>query len=130
MIKLFEKYTEISDVKEIILCNAINTIDLELVKFFVERGYNVNTNKVLFEATFTPEILKYLLGKKMDLNFVSSGNYELRSQLHILEIQKILIDFGYEHFIFDKIGFNQKLKEDPKYADVVERYEDAKKYNL
>ncbi len=70
------------------------------------------------------DLFKYYLDNKIDLH--KFGNWQLKG----LEVQKILIDYGHGHYIFDNVNFNSKLRNDPKYADTVNMLEDSGKYNL
>lgn len=132
IIKLFESYTtDLNDVRDKILLKAIETDNIDIVDFFVNKGYDINNSEVISLALYNFEILKYLLNKGINFeNNVNVNDYYDNKQLKTLDVQKILIDFGYEHFIHDNIGFNTDLKNDKKYSDVVKRAEDVEKYNL
>jgi len=129
MIKLFEKFENISEVKDVIFLKAINTYDLNLIKFFVKKGYDINTQDAIYNATYSGDVLRYFLENGADVKDLNN-DWHTQNQLRIEEVQKILIDFGYENFIYDTVGFNKNLKKDPKYSDIVERFEDTEKYNL
>ena len=126
IIKLFEKYTDIKDVKETIFIKAIDTGNINVIKFFVNKGYDINGEKVLYTSSFDDKVFRYLLTKKPDIKI----NYEFRERMRNSEVQKALIDFNYGELIYKNVGFHDKLRDDPKYKNVVEMYEDAGKYNM
>lgn len=131
-VKLFEKYTtDIEEIKNIILLKAIDTYNIDVVDFFVKKGYDINGPNVLFYSIFNSDILKYFIDNGIEvINSVDLTDYSFKKELKRSEIQKMFIDFGYEDFIRDKIGFNNDLINDPKYADIIKREEDIEKYNL
>lgn len=134
MIKIFEQFIKeayddkLEDVKETLLVKAIDTEDLDIVKFFVEKDYDINTNEVLFSATFNDEIFRYFLQKGAKVENLIDDHYMKR--LHDKNVQKALIDYGHETFVHDVPGFNNDLRNDPKYADVIDRFERTDKYNI
>ncbi len=69
------------------------------------------------------ELFKYFTTKG---DFKSLSNSILREP----EAQKALIDLGYDQFIYDGVGFNQELKEDPKYSKWLDMEEEFDKFNL
>ena len=127
IIKLYEKYLNIKEVKAEIFIKAIDTNDKEIIEFFIKKGYDINGKGVLFASSFDEDIFRYFLEKGIK---VENNDHDFDRRLTYLEIQKALIDYGYEVFINDTVGFNNSLKNDPKYADVVQRFEDIGKYNL
>lgn len=129
MIKLFEKFTNIKDVKDSIFLRAVGTDELNIVKFFVKKGYDINVEDALYEATDNDEIFRFLLKNGANVEALNS-DYDSRKALQEVYVQKALIDFGHEVFIYDTVGFNERLKEDPKYADIVLRFENVSKYNI
>lgn len=124
MIKLFEKYNDIKDVKDVIFVKAIDTYDLKVIEFFIKRGYNINSEDALRSASFDDKTFRYFLEKGADINKIQDDR-----RLEDLEVQKALIDFGHEVFVHD-IGFHRALKGDDKYSEVVDRFENINKYNL
>ena len=129
MIKLFEKFNNIQEVKNEILSKAINTYDIDVIDMFLEKGYDINGENILFLATFDQDIFKNFIKRGANLE-TAIKNYYFKNRLKELEVQKLLIDLDKEQIIYDTVGFHWNLKDDPKYADTVQRYEDVKKYNL
>jgi hypothetical protein len=131
MIKLFEKYRDLDDVKGIIFHYAVKTLDLDTVEFFVNKGYDINsdTEKIFYEGSYDKYLLKYLLDKGLKIEDMQI-EYNVKERLKNIVVQKVLIDCGYELFIYQTVGFNHSIKNDPKYADIVDRFEQAKQYNL
>lgn len=130
MIKLFEKFSDIKKVKDAILVKAIETEDLNLVKFFIKKGYDINADDAIYQATYNDDILKYFLENNAKVE-VLNDNWKSQTQLSDADVQKILIDFGYDNFINQTVGFNNKIKEfGQKYVDIIENYENIKKFNL
>lgn len=129
IIKLFEKYSkELKEVKNLIIERAADT-EVEIVDFFVKRGYDINCEEAIYNSTFDDNILRYFL--KNDADFENHPlDYQFKSRLKELIVQKALIDFDKELFIFNTVGFNPKLKEDPKYSEIIERVENMEKYNF
>ena len=130
MIKLFEKFNNIQEVKNEILSKAINTYDNDMVNMFLDKGYDINGKGILFLASFDQEIFENIVKRGADLEKAANDNSDFKRRLKELEVQKMLIDLDKEQIIYDTVGFNWNLKNDPKYADVVQRYENAEKYNL
>jgi len=128
MIKLFEKYLNIKQVKEDIFIKAIDTDNKEVIEFFIKKGYDINGSGVLFAASFNEDIFKYFLEQKIDIE--NHIDYDFEKRMCDTNIQKILIDFGYENLIYKTVGFNNNLRNEPKYADTIKRFEDVEKYNL
>jgi hypothetical protein len=130
MIKLFEKYKDISDVKEEIFLRAVDTGNIEIVDSFIEKGYDINANNVLYRAGLADEeLFKHLIEKGSDIEQVTL-DYEFKELLKHDNIQKILMDLNYELFVEQTVGINRNLKSIPKYKDIIDMIEDAKKYNL
>ena len=130
MIKLFEKFKDISDVKEEIFLKAVNTGDIEVVDSFIEKGYDINADKVLYRAGYANEdLFKHLIEKGSDIEKVTL-DYNFKELLRHDSIQKILLDLDYELFLEEAVGINKSLKSEPKYKDIIDRFEDSKRYNL
>lgn len=137
IIKLFEEYKSVDDVKEIILNKAVRTFTSiiqddeneakKLLDFFINKGYDIDDN--LENVASQPKALEYFLEKGVNPNNYKTNQWFLR-QIHALEIQKVLIDFGYDLLIHDTVGFNSALKNDPKYLKVVNKFDNMKKYNI
>jgi len=126
MIKLFESFTPIEDVKNDIFLEAISTEDVDIIDFFLEKGYDINGDSVFLNVIRkNDKILRYFLEKGIEPEH-DRDNYYLKK----LDVQKALIDFGHEFFIYDGVGFNSGLSNDPKYADVIEMVKNMKKYNI
>jgi hypothetical protein len=137
IIKLFDEYTNVDDVKEIIIDKAVicfrSMIQYDekeakkLLDFFINKGYDIDDN--LENVAIRPKAFKYFLEKGVNPNSYKTNQNFLRL-ISALEIQKILIDFGYELLIHDTVGFNAELKNDPKYFKVVDKFDNMKKYNI
>ncbi len=130
MIKIFEKYNDLSEIKDNLFITAVKTYDLEIIKLFLNRGYNINVNGVLYEACENDEIFKFMLENGIDVENQIKNSYEFRNQMRDLNTQEILIDFGYDMIIYNTVGFNQELKKNIKYADIIDMYEKSTQYNL
>ena len=131
IVKIFENFTEdVKDMKNMILRRAIETGELSVVKSFVKRGYDINGDDILDYSVENIDIFKYMLEKKIDIKDGMNG-YNFRDSVkRKLDVQKALIDAGYEMLLYDKVGFHYELKNDKKYADIVNMVEDMKKYNM
>jgi len=131
LIKLYEKYIDIKDIKETLILKAIETDNVNMIDFFVKKGYDINFEEAILLSTFNNKIFRYFLKNKIKID-ESIIDYEFKNRLRDVEVQKALIDFGHEQIIKDTVGFDFSLKNDPnsKYADVIRRYEDVDKYNL
>lgn len=129
IIKLYEKFTDLKEVKDTIFMRALETNDVDIVDFFVKRNYDMEGEYAFLTACHNDAVFRYFLAKGVDpLNYENDDQF--RRRMRDLEVQKALIDFDYEVFIYDTVGFNSALKQDPKYADVVNRFEVTGKYNL
>lgn len=105
--------------------------ELDLVKFFLKLGADVNTENAIDNAIFNRRIFEYLLSKGLDINQLYLNNYSVKNQLYTLETQKMLIDNNLENWLYNhKITFHHELKDDPKYSTVIDRYESAEKFGL
>lgn len=126
--KLFENKIGLESDQEKLLDLAVDTGELDLVKFFVDKNFNIkNDHEILLSAAKNQdyEIFRYLLSKGADINELKKS-YILKDT----NIQKSLIDNGYEQFVHDTSGFNKELKNDPKYRDYVDKEENLDKFNL
>ena len=127
MIKLFESYNNLAEVKNEIFLAAVDTENIELIEFFLNKGYDINNDGVLTSALQQhSETLRFLLEKGLKVEYNQFDDNYLRD----LEVQKVLIDFGYDFLLYDKVGFNNGLLADKKYADKVKAVDDMTKYNL
>lgn len=126
MIKLFEKFKEIDEIKDIIFIKAIETDNTNVIDFFLNKGYDINSGDVLTDSSYNDNTLRHLLSKGIDVESYRESSTFLRD----LDNQKALIDYGYDYLIYSTVGFNYRLKDDPKYADNIKRLEDADKYNM
>jgi ankyrin repeat protein len=124
MIKLFEKYNNVKEVKDEIFLKAIGTNDLEIIEFFLKKGYDINSDDAIENASYNDKVFRYFLKKGADINKINS--YQ---QLHDLDVQKALIDFGHEVFVHEQ-GFNPKLEYDKDYSNVVDKFDSMSKYNF
>ncbi len=108
MIKLFENYNNVAEVKEKILLKAIDTDKVDVIDFFVKKGYNADNDEVFEKAIYNAEVLEYFLEKGIK-PFHPNYDSRLVRQLKEIEVQRILINFNYAKFINDTIGFNYDL---------------------
>jgi len=130
MIKLYEKYISIKDVKDAILLKAVETGEVEVIDFFIKKGYDINADGVFIKSLNNESTFRYFLSKGVDPNDYKNDWDLRRSMEKYINIQKALIDFDYEELIRDTVGFIPDLKDDPKYKNAVKRAEEIKKYNL
>jgi hypothetical protein len=124
MIKLFEKYNNVTEVKGEIFLKAIATGNLEIIEFFLKKGYDINSDDAIENASYNDKIFRYFLKKGADINKINSWQ-----QLHDLNVQKALIDFGHDLFVQEQ-GFNPKLEYDKDYSHVIDRFNNIDKYNF
>lgn len=131
LIKLFENYsTELEDIKEKILSEAIATDNADVVDFFVKKGYDITDIEYdyLERASSNINVFRYMLSKGVkeeNLNDLTSFRYK--------EIQEALLDFGYWGFLKDKVGFNginHEIKNNPKYKDDMDAIQGIEEFNL
>jgi hypothetical protein len=130
MLKLFESYSELSDFKEEILLEAIYTEDLELLKKLLNKGYKVTEKCVLESPGCDKETMTFLL-KNIDIDKLFKDlDYEKKNFLEFDSVQEILIELGEEQIIYSSVGFKWSIKNNPKYKDIIDRYENVDKFNL
>jgi hypothetical protein len=130
MIKLFEKFAGIDEVKDEIFITAVKTGELNLVKFFIKKGYNINADGAIYQATYYNNVLKYFLENNANIETLNDDRNS-RDQLSDDEVQKLLIDFGHDGFIHSTVGFNNEIKKyGKKYIDIIEYYKNMEKFNL
>ena len=129
IIKLYEKFTDISEVKDILFLKAVETNNIEAMDFFVKKGYEINIDYVLITACHNDNSFRYLLGKGLDVD-EHKDDPDFKRKMKDLDVQKALIDFGHEYLIYSTVGFNNALDNDKKYGDVVKRMNDVSKYNM
>lgn len=129
MLKLFEKFQELDDVKNEILLKAIDTNNLDVIKTFIKKGYNINGDDVLLNATYVDEIFRFFLNKGIDVE-TYKDEHDFRDRMSDVYVQKALIDYDYGSLIYDTVGFDSTLKHDPKYANKIKMIEDVAKYNM
>ena len=108
MIKLFEKYNNIAEIKEMIFLKSIDTGEIYVIDFFVKKGYKADDDDIFERVIYNIETLKYFLKKGLK-PFYPNYDYRIKEKLKTVEIQRILIDFNYAQFINDEIGFNREL---------------------
>lgn len=131
IVKIFEDFTEgVKDIKNIILRRAIETGKLSIIKSFVKRGYDINGDDILSNVVEDVDTFRYMLEKKIDIEDGMKDYYFRDKVKNSVDAQKALIDFSYEMLLYDKVGFHRELKNDKKYADIVNMVEDMKKYNM
>ena len=116
MIKLFEKFKYASEIKDIIFLKAVKTDEKYIIDLFLDKGYDINTENAILYTN--DEIFRYFLEKGANI-------YDLKNNRSLNEedVQKALIDFNHEDFIYDnKVNFNYKLKQDPEYGEIIKLY--------
>jgi len=132
MIKLFESFTDLEDTKFLLMLKAIDTDNPDIVDFFVKKGYDIDDVEIFLKATRNSDSLRYLLKNGIDPNNYKNINDD--RGLKDYETQKALMDYNYGRYIEKYIGFNWKIKEDPKYAELVHKIinkaKNAGKFNL
>jgi len=130
MIKLFEKFSNVEEVKDAIFVKAVETLDLNIITFFIKKGYDINADNALYRATYDEDIFKYFLKNNAEVE-VLNNDWQSQTQLSHPATQKILIDFGYDEFIHKTVGFNNGIKQyGQKYVNIIEDYENIGKYNI
>jgi len=131
MIKLFEKYNNIKEMKDLLFKKSVQTGEIKIVDFFLNKGYDINNEEALVQACYDPFVMfAHLVEKGINLEeFEDSWDFKRRLQ-NDLDLQKSIINLGKEQIIYDTVGFDSRLKYDPKYKDIIDRFEDAEKYNL
>lgn len=125
MIKLFEDFSNVEDVKETLFNYAVETYNTDLVDFFLNRGYDIDTDDSLQLAMKNDKMFRHMLKKGADVELLY-----IDSRLRDINIQKALIDYDHAMFIHKNIEFNSRLSDDPKYANVIEMVKNMEKYNL
>lgn len=131
MIKLFEKYKDLSEIKSIIFIKAVKTLNIDIINNFLEKGYDMNIDGVLYEACEADDVVEFFIEKGINVEKQIKDDINFKNFIkNNANLQEILIDFGYEQLIYDTVGFHYALKNNSKYSDIVDRYEKAKKYNL
>jgi len=107
---------------------ALKTEDFELIKMFINKGadvsYESTYNNVLDLAYYDDEVFEYLIKKGSDPKIMSDAT------MTDFNIQKILIDNGFDELIDSRVGFNKNLKNDPKYSKIVRAYEEGKNLGI
>ena len=129
-LKMYEKYLELDDIKNKILLEAIGTDNLDIINFFVNKGYDINGDDVLLSSSYNYDLFRYFLSKGSNVKEAFNDYRFKNNARNNIEIQKALIDYGYEVLVHDTVGFDSRLKKDSKYADIIKRFEDINKYNL
>lgn len=127
MLKLFEKYNDLTDIKDKILSKAVESENKDIVDFLLNKGYKI-TQDTIVEASYT-DLFKHILSRINLENYMSNDEPWLR-MLKDVDNQKILIDMGYESLLFSSVGFNHKLENDPKYKDIIDNIKNMDKYNI
>lgn len=125
MIRLYENFVDNTELKNMIFIKAVNTDKTDIVDFFLKKGYDINTEEALITATYDDNMFRFFLQKGANLDVLKN-----ETRLEELSVQKALIDFDQEFFIYSNSKFNYKLKNDPKYADIIDRLENMDKYNI
>jgi hypothetical protein len=109
MIKLFENYNNVVEVKEMILLKAIDTDKIEVIDFFINKGYKADNDDIFIKAVYNKDLLEYFLEKGIKPFYPGYYDTRIVRQLSKEEIQRILINFNYAQFIYDTIGFNDDV---------------------
>ena len=123
MIKLFEKFKDASEIKDKIFLKAVKTCEKYIIDLFLDKGYDINTENAIVFASGDDEIFRYFLKKGADLDDLINNR-----SLNEEDVQKALIDFNHEDFIYDnKVNFNYKLKLDSEYGEIIKLYLNMKK---
>ena len=123
MIKLFEKFKDASEIKDKIFLKAVKTCEKYIIDLFLDKGYDINTENAIVFASGDDEIFRYFLKKGADLDDLINNR-----SLNEEDVQKALIDFNHEDFIYDnKFNFNYKLKLDSEYGEIIKLYLNMKK---
>ena len=113
--KLFENKLELDEEKSKLLDLAIETGDLDLVKFFVKKKFR-SSDETMDNATYHDDIFTYLLDHNYKLNIE-------QRRLNDDQVQMKLIDFGKLNYIFEKLGhFNIRLKSSSKYKKLIDEF--------
>lgn len=129
MLKIFEDFNNIGEVKEDILLEAISIGDKNIIEMFLNKGYKITRDSII-ATSFDMEIFKYILNKINLEDYMDLSNFDWKRMLKAVNIQKVLIDMGYDHLIYSTVGFNDELANDPKYKEVIDRIGDISKYNI
>lgn len=108
MIKLFEKYNNIAEIKEMILFKAIDAENIDVIDFFIKKGYKADEEEIFEKAVYNIDTLKYFLEKGIK-PFAPNYSDRYKSMLKEENVQRVLIDFNYAQFISDTVGFNWNL---------------------
>jgi len=128
-IKLYEQFVESDDemteIKSNIFDLVVDTYDKDLIDFFLNKKFDINSTNALYNASFNDNTFRYLLSKGADVNELTD-TYRLREN----DVQKALIDYGHDLYVKDTVGFNSNLKDDPKYSDIINASNNMNKYNL
>lgn len=125
MIKLYENFTDVQEIKETIFRKAVDTNQIDIVKFFLKKGYNINSENAIVTASYYDDMFRFFLKKNANIDDLKHDD-----RLMDLDVQKALMDFGHEVFINDNAEFNYKLRNIPEYAKIINRFEEMGKYNL
>ena len=120
MIKIFEKFKDVSEIKDKIFIKAVSTDEKYIVDLFLDKGYDINTEDAILNTG--DKMFRYFLEKGANIDDLKNS-----VGLDDLETQKALIDFNYEDFIYHNHHFNYKLKQDPEYGEIIKLYLDMKK---
>jgi len=126
---LFEGFNNVDEVKDIIIQKALNTLNIDVIDFFVKRNYDFDNVTTLLEMCFDPKLFKYFIDKGFDVEKYKD-DLDFKRNMRELNVQKLLIDFGFEDLIWSTVGFNKGLEYDSKYSDIIKREKDMNKYNL
>jgi hypothetical protein len=112
--KLFEQNLEVNDELSKLLDMAIDTDELDIVKFFVSKGAR-STDETSEKASYSDDIFRYLLENKYKIDLSTD-------RLKELDVQIALIDYNKHQTIVDSVYFNDSLKYDVKYNKLVDDY--------
>lgn len=113
--KLFEEKLQTTEELSKLLDLAIETDELELVEFFVNKGAR-STDDTMEKASWDEDIFRYLMEHKYKLNLSER-------RLNDDNVQMMLIDFNKHKYILENLGyFNIRLKREEKYKISVNNF--------
>ena len=68
IIKLYENFTDIVEMKDIIFLKAVETYNIEIIEFFIKKGYNVDDYDSFIASCDDIDTFKFFLKKGIDVN--------------------------------------------------------------
>jgi hypothetical protein len=128
-IKIFEKYLEVDEVKQEILNKAIETGDVDVLDFFINKGYDIDNEISIVKAMSIDDMLLYFLKNGINIEKYKD-EYDIKRKLNDPDIQVTLMNNGYDRLIYNTVGFCWRVKNMTEFADIISLYEDSQKYNI